>query len=170
MFTPEYKSLQEKFHETRPDYGVSGVRYVQGVLELCEGMQTRDVLDYGCGKCTLSANLPFPVQNYDPFVPAFAARPRPADLVVCTDVMEHVEPPYIIQVIEDIASLAKKAAFFQIATRPASKVLPDGRNAHLTVENTGWWLERLMLSFEPITLQSASGGFFFFGYPKAKQE
>ncbi|HEX7766508.1 MAG TPA: hypothetical protein VF443_07320 [Nitrospira sp.] len=169
MFSPEYKSLQERFHQERPDYGISGQRYAQNVSQICQGMQTRDVLDYGCGKCSLSNNLPFPIQNYDPFIPAYSSRPRPADLVVCTDVMEHVEPEHTNAVLADIASLAQKAAFFQIATRPASKVLPDGRNAHLVIQPVSWWMRLLMVHFEPVTLQTIPGGFIFFGYPHREE-
>ena len=34
---------------------------------------------------------------------------------------------------------ADKFAFFAISTRPAKKTLPDGRNAHLTVQSPDWW-------------------------------
>jgi hypothetical protein len=30
-----------------------------------------------------------------------------------------------------------------IATRPAKKHLPDGRNAHLIVQDSDWWLGQL---------------------------
>lgn len=165
MFSPEYKALQEQFHVDRPDYGVSGKRYADQVFNVARSLQTRDVLDYGCGKCTLANTLPFKIQNYDPFIPEHSARPNPADLVVCTDVMEHIEPAYTVEVLGDIASLARKAAFFQIATRPASKQLPDGRNAHLVVEKAAWWITVLNSYFEPVSFQAVPGGFFYLGYP-----
>lgn len=165
MFSPEYKALQEQFHLQRPDYGVSGTRYADQVFNITRQLQTRDILDYGCGKCTLANALPFRIQNYDPFIPEHSARPNPADLVVCTDVMEHVEPFYLDEVLKDIHSLAKKAAFFQIATREASKVLPDGRNAHLIVWPASQWIATLNVYFEPISFQALGGGFFYLGYP-----
>lgn len=165
MFSLEYKALQENFHQAVPDYGVSGAKYSEQVLRLSQQLQTRNVLDYGCGKCTLAANLPFLITNYDPFIPAYAERPQPHELVVCTDVMEHVEPEYITTVLRDIASLCTKAAFFQIATREAKKVLPDGRNAHLVVKPAGWWLGKLVDYFEPVSFQAIPGGLFFLGYP-----
>jgi hypothetical protein len=39
--------------------------------------------------------------------------------------------------------LFNKNAFLIIATSPAKKFLPDGRNAHLIVETPGWWKERI---------------------------
>lgn len=164
MFSPEYKALQEQFHRDRPDYGISGMRYSSMVEQICQQMQTRDVLDYGAGKCTLAKNLPFPITSYDPFIPELSERPQPHDLVVCTDVMEHVERDYLDSVFEDICSLSMKAVFFQIATRPASKTLPDGRNAHLVIEPASWWLrEWLLPRFEPISFNVQPGGFIFFG-------
>jgi hypothetical protein len=156
--TPEYAELQRQFHVARPDYGISGMRYADNVQQIAQRMRTRDILDYGCGKATLQKNIPFPIQNYDPFVPEFSARPQPADLVVCTDVMEHIEPQFVDSVLKDIQSLAKQAVFFQIATRPASKVLPDGRNAHLIQENGNWWLARILPLFDIRQFQDMGGG------------
>lgn len=157
-FTPEYAALQRDFHVARPDYGISGGRYSDQVLQMAQRMGTREILDYGCGKCTLQKSLPFPIQNYDPFIPDHADRPEPADLVVCTDVMEHVEPQYVDHVLADIYTLTKKMVFFQIATRPASKTLPDGRNAHLIQENGNWWLRHLVLHFDVRQFQDMGGG------------
>jgi hypothetical protein len=156
--SPEYAEIQRQFHLARPDYGVSGQRYSDNVLGLAQRLNTRDILDYGCGKATLQKSIPFPIQNYDPFVEEYSKRPVPADLVVCTDVMEHIEPEHVEGVLRDIRDLTKKGVFFQIATRPASKVLPDGRNAHLIQEQGNWWLERLMQFFDIRQFQDMGGG------------
>ena len=36
-----------------------------------------------------------------------------------------------------------KSAWLIIACYPAKKILPDGRNAHLIVENPTWWLDKI---------------------------
>lgn len=156
--SPEYAALQTQFHKQRPDYGTSGARYIDHVLQIAQRLNTRDILDYGCGKATLQKGIPFPIQNYDPFIPEFSNSPVPADLVVCTDVMEHVEPEYVTSVLRNIHALTKQGVFFQIATRPASKFLPDGRNAHLIQENGNWWLEQLMEHFDIRQFQDIGGG------------
>lgn len=148
LFSPEYAKLQALFHAARADYGTSGRLYSEQILQMANRLQTRRILDYGCGKCTLQSSLPFPIQNYDPFIPEYAAMPHDADIVVCTDVMEHVEEEHVDGVLEHIESLCNKAAFFQIATGPASKTLPDGRNAHITQHNGNWWLAELMRWFD----------------------
>ena len=73
--------------------------------------------------------------------------PRPAALVVALDTLEHVEPACLDAVLSHIASLTRQLFFADIALRPASKFLPDGRNAHLLVESPNWWLARLLPHF-----------------------
>jgi hypothetical protein len=83
------------------------------------------------------------VRNYDPGIPADSALPAPADLVVCTDVLEHIEPEHLDAVLAHIFRLAQRAVFLQIALFPAKKTLPDGRNAHLIVQPANWWLDKI---------------------------
>lgn len=165
MFSPEYKALQEQFHRECPAYGVSGHKYAQHIEHLAQKLNTRDILDYGCGKATLQKSLPYPIQNYDPFIPEFNKRPNSARLTVCSDVMEHIEPDHVQHVLNDIRNLTLDLVFFQIATRPAAKILPDGRNAHLIVEPINWWLERLLPYFSTNAVQDIGGGFLYVGVP-----
>ena len=169
-YSQQYADLQKQFHVQRPDYGISGHKYSEHIAQLAKKLGTRDILDYGCGKATLQKSLPFPIQNYDPFVPEYAAIPKPADLVVCTDVMEHIEESFVQNVINEIRDLTLKLAFFQIATRAASKVLPDGRNAHLIQQPINWWLERLMNSFSIHHVEDLGGGFIVVCSPIPTQE
>ena len=36
----------------------------------------------------------------------------------------------------------------RIDTQPANKILTDGRNAHLIIENEDWWRERLQFALQ----------------------
>jgi hypothetical protein len=105
-------------------------------------MGLTDVLDYGCGKGNLGIG-----RKYDPAIPEYAKDPDPADLVVCTDVLEHIEPECLEDVLKHIQSKCRKKAFFVISTRPAKKILPDGRNAHLIIQPSGWWVSTLSRYF-----------------------
>lgn len=147
LISPEYQALQAKFHVDRPDYGVSSTRHVEPILALAKTLGTRDVLDYGCGKCMLQKGIPYPIQNYDPCMPEYARRPVPAELVVCTDVLEHIEPDNLKDVMDDLRELTKGYLFVEVSTRPASKILPDGRNAHLIIETPNWWLSWFLPRF-----------------------
>ncbi|HEX6635841.1 MAG TPA: methyltransferase domain-containing protein [Usitatibacter sp.] len=144
--TPEYAALNRELHRTG-EYGVSGSRWADAVTQICAMLGTRDVLDYGCGQRSLEKALGFPIRNYDPCVEGLDAPPQPADIVACTDVLEHVEPACIDDVLDDLKRLTRKAALLVIANRPARKTLPDGRNAHLIQQGREWWLPRLAQRF-----------------------
>lgn len=156
LITDEYKELNEKLHESNKHYGAGGHKWATQLVGLAKMVGTQDILDYGCGKSTLAQNLPFKIQQYDPCIPKYASEPEPADIVICTDVLEHIEPECVVDVLVHISKLTKKLAFLVIANRPAKKVLEDGRNAHLIQENEVWWLERILPLFH--LLQFASSG------------
>ena len=157
FITPEYLEQNKALHKTRKDFGASSAHWVTTVKELCERLDTIDVLDYGCGKGKLAANLPFHIHQYDPAIVKHSKEPKPADIVVCTDVMEHIEPECLISVLKHLKSLTKKACFFAIATRPAKKHLPDGRNAHLIIQNANWWTVILSEYFDIQMMQNKQG-------------
>lgn len=142
LITDSYRELNSKLHSTRPDYGTSGQRYAAVIADLIK-VHGPDVLDYGCGKRTLQQALNLPIRNYDPALPEYSAKPEPADIVACTDVLEHIEPACLDDVLRDIRRCTKKTAFLTIAMRPAKKFLEDGRNAHLIQEDQRWWIRQL---------------------------
>ena len=144
--TPGYLELNRQLH-SGGFYGISGGNWTKVVRSICDTIQSRDVLDYGCGQRTLEKGLGFPIRNYDPCVAGLDAPPEPADVVVCTDVLEHVEPACVDDVLDDLKRLTRKAALLVIANRPAKKFLPDGRNAHLIQQGRDWWLPKLALRF-----------------------
>jgi hypothetical protein len=143
LITPEYASLLRQCHED-PRWGTSAHMWTDKVRDLAR-IYGPTILDYGCGKGVLRESL-FNVTNYDPAT--FPDRPEPHDLVVCLDVLEHVEFELLPNVLDDLRKLTKQALFVVIATQPAKKVLPDGRNAHLIVENGDWWRDQLLQGFD----------------------
>lgn len=107
-----------------------------------ESLGFTDILDYGCGKGKLGLG-----RKYDPAIPEFFADPEPADLLVSTDVLEHIEPDLLDNVLIHMKSKMKKQGFLTIGCSPAAKKLPDGRNAHLIVQSPDWWIEKLKEHF-----------------------
>ncbi len=148
LVSDEYRALNRQLHEERPDYGIGGHQHAETVLKICEGIKTTSVLDYGCGKGTLARGIPFPIWEYDPAVPGKDMDPRSADLVVCTDVLEHIEPDKLNDVLGHLKQLVKKVGYFVISTRAAKKTLPDGRNAHLIQKTADWWQRKLTKYFD----------------------
>jgi uncharacterized Rossmann fold enzyme len=157
-FTQEYKALQLELH-SHGNYGVTGAMYTPTIFHAISQLAKRHgavtVLDYGSstGETMKAVKehlwLPPTVEDrrYDPFVEEFAAEPEPADLVICTDVLEHVEPLCTKAVLDHIASLTKRIAFFSISLGKANKTLSDGRNAHINLPGQEWWLKELKKRF-----------------------
>lgn len=143
LITDEYRKLNEEKHAASINYGTCGSFYADDVLKLCAKLNTKDILDYGCGKSTLAHNIPFPIKQYDPCVDKYKEDPAPADVVVCTDVMEHIEPECLDNVIKHLHSKVKKILYCSICTVPAMKHLPDGRNVHLITEGLPFWINKL---------------------------
>ena len=147
LITTEYIELNKQLHGSCPTYGTTGNKWAARVIAIAADRGTKDVLDYGCGKSTLASSLPFPISQYDPGIPEHSDIPQPADIVVCTDVLEHIEPACLDAVLADIRRLMKVAGVISISTHRASKELPDGRNAHLIQKPGDWWLDKLKTLF-----------------------
>jgi hypothetical protein len=144
LITPQYEALNRELHERRPDYGTGGHKWAGWVGDFATYHGIKSILDYGCGKGTLKDALPgFDVREYDPCVRGKDARPEPADMVVCTDVLEHVEAECIRSVLADIMGLSRSAVLLGICCKAGGKTLADGRNAHVLVKPAGWWHEML---------------------------
>jgi len=148
VISEDYRSLNRQLHEANDFYGVGGAKHADTVRKLRESIKATSVLDYGCGKGMLAASLEFPIWEYDPAIPGKDELPRPADLVCCTDVLEHIEPAHLGAVLLDLKRVTKKLGYFVIHTGPASKTLPDGRNTHLIQRGEAWWRKNLSRAFK----------------------
>lgn len=149
LISPSYLATQEALHATPRGYGAKGAKWCETVVRLAEYLGATSILDYGCGQGSLGRALrsvkppAWRVDEYDPAIPSKRGLPMFADLVVCTDVLEHIEPDRLDAVLAHLRLLARKAAFLVINLRPANKTLTDGRNAHLIQESPEWWADRL---------------------------
>lgn len=157
LITPEYAELNRQLHASRVDYGQLGHKHVDSVRGVAQVFQVRSILDYGCGKQTLLEALRLPyARGYDPCIAGLDGDPKPAELVICTDVLEHIEPECLDDVLDHIRSLTKRVLFTAISLREAKKTLPDGRNTHLIVQNAKWWLAKLLDRFDPDTIRATN--------------
>lgn len=127
-------------------------------------LEISHLLDYGCGSNVSLAkgfqdigySRKFSYQCYDPGVKEFSDPPEPAELVTCIDVLEHIEPEYLDDVLDHLESLAEVCLFASVHTGPAGKVLSDGRNAHLIQQPPQWWLPKFFERFHVQTFQVES--------------
>ena len=143
LISPEYVALNAELHRRVPTYGVGGHRWADKVRELVKETGADSVLDYGCGKGSLGEALkPLKVYGYDPAIPGKQRLPEFAGVVVCTDVMEHVEAKCIGAVIENLCNLATRAVLVVVSCRVGGKRLANGKPAHISVHPAAWWHER----------------------------
>lgn len=147
--TDEYIEQNRKLHETNENYGMGGARHAAKVFDLRDELECETVLDWGCGKGKLKQALGRPewMSEYDPAVPGKDERPKMADIVVATDVLEHIEPDLLDNVLNELVRLTAKAAYLVIATRESGKLLPDGTSPHKIVRDAEWWREKLAAKF-----------------------
>ncbi|KKL30389.1 hypothetical protein LCGC14_2368570 [marine sediment metagenome] len=167
LISDEYRQQNALLHsDTATIYGAVGKVYARLVDRLYLDFDCKSALDYGCGKGRMSQILShIPFRNYDPALVEFAGLPTPADLLICLDVMEHIEPDYLEAVLKHTSSLMRKVGLISVCTRAAYKNLPDGRNAHLIVESSKWWLPRLMEHFKVLEFKESGNSFYIIAGP-----
>ena len=121
-----------------------------------------NLLDYGCGKGLQYAarDIDVPgvgqvesVQDYwevdfvwrfDPAFRPLSAEPKGVfGGVICTDVLEHCPEEDIGWILGEIFGYASRFVFAVVASYPAAKLLPDGSNAHCTIQTADWWRAQL---------------------------
>ena len=155
LISEYYTAQNYKLHRHPRGFGASGHRWVdkKDIPDIIKKYKIRSLLDYGCGRGTLwkalnekrhgiAARLRY--TGYDPCLPGHDKLPEGKyDLITCTDVLEHIEPEFLDNVLGHIFSLASKIVFFNISLVEANKVLPDGRNAHLIIKPKEWWVAKL---------------------------
>lgn len=144
LISPPYCQEQRRLHADPRGYGGRGRKWAPQVLELVAECDGASVLDYGCGQGSLAAALSgqpgvLRIAEYDPAIAGKAGRPTFADIVVCTDVMEHVEDRCLEAVIEHLSTLTRKLLFLVVSLVPTAKTLSDGRQAHISIHDVSFW-------------------------------
>ena len=150
-----YKELYTQLHYEDPDFGTSGT-LIDTKLTKCIGyLKPKSILDYGCGKGTLIKQLKeqYPdieILGYDPYVSEYSSViDRKVDLVVNTDVIEHIPENNVCSIIEQISKISDNC-FFQFHHYPAVAILPNGENAHCTIKPISWYTNILNKYFKDI--------------------
>ncbi|MGH8619445.1 MAG: hypothetical protein ACREUW_17285 [Burkholderiales bacterium] len=164
LISEDYRKMQQQLHEN-PNYGVASVHYAPMVAEVIEAVKATEILDYGAGKGRLGETLkqhihrPLVVHHYEPSRPEWSATPAPCGFVACIDVLEHIEPDLLDNVLDDLKRVTQNVGVFTVHTGAAVKVLPDGRNAHLIQKPSTWWLRRILDRFDLVTFNRMPMGF-----------
>jgi hypothetical protein len=151
MFSQEYLEQLKKLHaaKDRPRGFGGKIKPLGAFYTFYEKWQPKSILDYGCGKAVILNHLKekYPSSTwhgYDPAVSVFKnIQQTKYDCVFSNDVLEHIEPEFLDNVLSHIWQIAEKYIWLRIDTKPARKTLPDGRNAHLILEDEIWWKNKI---------------------------
>ena len=148
MISNEYKKTLTDIHENSP-FGKRS-KIPNYLKDFILKVDPKSILDFGCGKGRLVKRLTeeYPnisVNGYDPGNKDFdmLLDDISVDLLISTDVLEHVEPEHINKTLEYL-STKSRYVYHLIALSPAKLILPDGRNAHLIQETPEWWKEKFL--------------------------
>lgn len=135
--------------------GLSTIGFADFLKNVFDKNKCKTLLDYGSGKGdryfkeSSSGGINFPpLKDYwnieptlfDPGVP----HPKPSngkmfDAVISIDVLEHIPLQDLLWVVEEIFSFAKDIVFINVACYSARATLPNGSNAHVSVQHPWWW-------------------------------
>lgn len=146
--------------------------HVEPLKLLMQLIGAKSLLDYGAGKGFLYRQKPFLAAHgveaaslqeywgletlvlYDPAVPAYdtLSEDLRCDVVISTDVLEHCPTDDIDWMLRDMMSRANRLFYANIASYPAKKQLPNGENAHCTVQSPAWWETKLKKAAEGLPL------------------
>lgn len=164
LISEDYRKMQQELHKN-PGYGVASVHYAPLVAQVLEAVGAQELLDYGAGKGRLGVTLkeqikrPLAIHHYDPAIPEWSAPPQPCGFVACIDVLEHIEPALLDNVLDDLKRVTLGVGVFTVHTGPAVKFLADGRNAHLIQQPPAWWLPKFLDRFELANFNRMPMGF-----------
>ncbi len=131
--------------------GLTVLNQVKSIKKLASAVGAKTMLDYGCGAGDaygsgnkMHHQLGFSrrdVTLYDPSFPKHSNKPHGKfDLVVCSDVLEHIPGDQVDEFVKTLYSHAGKALWASACCRPAKKTFPGTDiNLHCTVRPFQWW-------------------------------
>ena len=146
------EQAKEHHRQDKNWQGIALKKFIPAINQIIKDKEIESILDYGCGK---AKHLPseWNATKYDPAVPEYQNKPTDKfDLVISTDVLEHIPVDNLKDVIDDIFNYSKKWVFVSVCCRKANAILPNGYNAHATIESAKWWKE-LFKPYKNYTLE-----------------
>lgn len=152
-YTKEYKKL----HENNKNYGQSSNNFLEELKLIIEYLKPKSILDYGCGKGILIDKIKELYPNikcykYDPSISGIDFIPiDKVDLIINTDVLEHIPENILKNVIEKISSISQNA-FFILHHGPAAAILSNNENAHCTIKSPFYYEKLFKKYFDNVNL------------------
>ena len=170
----KYLELIEAYKHLHEDdckfQGISLIPFAIDIYGILQYNKCKSILDYGCGKgypykeqyknLNHKGKIPnfdkplhlwWGIEDlflYDPGVPEHNKLPtKKHDMVICTDVLEHIPEEDLDWIIREICSLCNSTIFFNVSCVPAVKTFTSGKykgeNVHVSIFDHAWWVSKI---------------------------
>ena len=142
-YVEQYKLLNDK-NKFYYESNLSIFNMINEISLFIDYLKPKNILDYGCGNGILLKLLKhkYPkinIDGYDPAIKEFSViSNNHYDMIINTDVLEHIPKNDICDVLNHIKSLSNNV-FFCLHHGKALTILPNGENAHITIEPKEWY-------------------------------
>ena len=154
LISEEHRSAETRRHISDPEYGGEAIAWAQQISTIINAIQCDTALDYGAGKGELHRHLELDhrvaVHLYDPAIPAISHAPEPQEIVLCINVLDHVEEASIDAVLDDLKRCTQRTIFM---------VLNEDRPME-------WWLPKVMERFSIQSLVRSTEDFYIIANAK----
>ena len=155
LISKEYKEKIVAFHKKRGWGGPISNNVPSIIYTYMALSQANSILDYGAGSGLFKEkmdnqypNAKFNIHEYEPGIIGKDDDPPICDATVCLDVLEHIEPDKIDNVLQHIYDKTNKWAYIIICCTPSRKTFPDGQNLHILQRESNWWLEKFKYEWD----------------------
>jgi 2-polyprenyl-3-methyl-5-hydroxy-6-metoxy-1,4-benzoquinol methylase len=167
-FTWKDTELYRQFYRDNPNLGGRyGRRHTALVRAIIRHAKATHVFDFGCGchhslVTALQQDTRLSITGYDPAIADeaqtetlrntidLALKP---DLLVSTDVLEHVPEAELSQCWDIFRTLAPRWLYIVVSTRNTRLRLSDGTSLHKTVRPALWWKTQLSTNLPGYTVR-----------------
>ena len=153
-YVEQYKLLNDK-NKLYYESNLSIFNMINEISLFIDYLKPKNILDYGCGNGVLLKLLrhKYPkinIYGYDPAIKSFSVIPNNHyDMIINTDVLEHIPKNDICDVLNHIKSLSNNV-FFCLHHGKAYTILPNGENAHITIKPKEWYHNLMKKYFDII--------------------
>lgn len=150
----DYIKQYELLYKIKKNYGKTSIKLYDMLEKIINDLNILSVLDYGCGKSKLldliKKNKKIKIYRYDPAIKKYSKLTKnKVNLVICTDVLQHVPLYDLDRVLKEIKSKGVYVLFYIKCTNHKTK-LPNKTYANCTVYDKKWWLEKLSNYYDDI--------------------
>lgn len=150
----DYINQYKILHKIKKNYGKTSLNLYDEIEKIINIITPTTILDYGCGKSKLvdyiKKNKNIKTYKYDPAIRKYSKLlKRDVDMIICTDVLQHVPLYDLDRVLNEITKKCKYCLFYIKCTNH-STILPNGNFANCTIHNKNWWKNKLNNYFKEI--------------------